>query len=77
MHQVSTKSEHFIAPLAARKLQAAMKLKALSLADVSKKAKVPYTIASRLLGGKHHQPAALARIAKAIDAAPMPEEVRA
>ena len=55
MHQVSTKSEHFIAPLAARKLQAAMKLKALSLADVSKKAKVPYTIASRLLGGKHHQ----------------------
>lgn len=66
-----------IAPLPLRKLQSQMALKGLSLAAVAAIAQVPYATASQILNGRLINPPRLAKLRKAINAAPMPEEAAA
>ena len=63
-----------IIPMHIRELRSQMELKALSLGEVSAAARVPYTAASAILGGRLIQPENLRKIREAIESAPMPEE---
>ena len=66
-----------VPPRELRELSASMVLKALSLREVAHIAGVNYTIASSLLSGRRVEPERLAKIKRAIDAAPMPQEAAA
>ena len=64
-------------PAPLRKLKAEMVLKDLSLGDVARKARIPYTSASAILNGKRVDPKSLKRLERVITTSPMPEEAGA
>jgi predicted transcriptional regulator len=66
-----------IPPLHLRQLKADMVLKHLSMGDVSRKTRIPYTTVSQILNGRLNHAAYLGRIRNAIKAAPQPMGVAA
>lgn len=66
-----------IAPKKVRELKAQMVLKALSLEEVARRAKVNYSVASAILKGRRVDPDNLARLRNVIAGSPMPEEATA
>jgi transcriptional regulator with XRE-family HTH domain len=63
-----------VRPLKLRQLQAAMKLKALTLKKVAREARINVSVACQILNGKRHDPLKFEKLSEIIEQAPMPAE---
>ena len=73
MKSLTAPTAQFVPSRALRELRARMHLANISVATVSTRSKVPYSVVSMILGGRRVSPVQLDRIRRVVMAARIPE----